>query len=112
MRLLPVAGSLLLVLATGAEARLPPAGLPLASFEACDDPATNGGCGTDFADDATLAAELLYATMGAGAVSFALERAAQLDADADLDGAEFWRRIAMEAAQLTARRRATRDADR
>lgn len=98
MRIRFLAG--ILVLATApAFAALSPANSLRTPPVPCD-PRSAAICGAAFADEAGVAAELLYASMGPAAVMFAFERAVRFDAENDPEAAELWRRIAAAAAEL------------
>lgn len=98
MRIRLFAGSLVLA-AAPALAALPPVErvrVPLSTCDAGAEPV----CRATFADEAGVAAELLYASMGPAAVRFAFERAIRFDAENEPEAAELWRRIAATAAEL------------
>jgi hypothetical protein len=105
MRLSSAAGCLALLLANSAGAALTPAEIVPDLHDPCALPVAAVDCNPGPADEALVAAELLYESMGVAAISFAFERAAQLAADNELAAAELWRRIAIAAAELAARRR-------
>jgi hypothetical protein len=104
MRPLVFAGSLTLLLSSAAQAALPPGSFAPGALDRCAAPALGSGCGIGIADEAAVAAELLYAAMGTAAVTFATERAARLAENNEFEAAELWRRIAMAAAELASRR--------
>ena len=105
MRLALAAGFLSFVLAGSAGATLTPGEFSHRdALDACAGPIAALDCSAEAGDEATVAAELLYATMGTAAIGFAFQRAAQLAADNEPEAAELWRRIAIAAAELAARR--------
>jgi hypothetical protein len=113
MRFSCLAGIFALLIAGAAEASLPPeghdVGLPGECGSALFGPES---CAVAVPDDVTIAAELLYATMGNAAISFASDRAEQLLDEEDFEAAELWRRIAAAAAELALRRPAAPGARR
>ena len=109
MRLSCLAGIFALLLAGAAEASLPPAEHDADLFGECGSaPFGAENCAVAVPDDVTIAAELLYATMGNAAVRFAADRAEQLLSENDFDAAELWRQIAAAAAELALRRPGSR----
>jgi hypothetical protein len=104
MRLSTAVACFALLAASGAEGALTPGEIVRDFQDPCAAPAAALDCNAAPADEALIAAELLYASMGVAAISFAFERAAQLAADNELAAAELWRRIAIAAAELAARR--------
>jgi hypothetical protein len=106
MRLIGLVGVLALLLVTAAEAALPPAAVDREAFGDCASPSLldNESCGVAMADEAVIAAELLFLAMGSAAITYATERAERLFDDNDFDAAALWRRIAAAAAELAARR--------
>lgn len=109
MRIRLLAGSLVLATAPTVAA-LPPVDWMRVPLSACDTRA-EPICRAAFADEAGVAAELLYASMGPAAVSFAFERAVRFAAENEPEAAELWRRIAATAAEL-AESRASQTRDR
>jgi hypothetical protein len=105
MRFSRLAGIFALLIAGAAEASLPPQGHDAALFGECGSALFGPeSCAVAVADEVTIAAELLYASMGNAAVSFASDRAEQLLDEEEFEAAELWRRIAAAAAELALRR--------
>lgn len=109
MRIRLLAATLVLA-AVPAFAALPPVDRMRVPLPMCEARA-EAICRAAFADEAGVAAELLYASMGPAAVGFAFERAVQFAAENEPEAAELWRRIAATAAEL-AESRAPRTRDR
>ena len=71
----------------------------------CGEPSeigANEDCTLALDDEVMLAAELLIAKLGSAALDFALERAANHQANKDEDAADLWRRIADTLGEMAA----------